>query len=134
MANNPHLATASRNAALDAALDVLNGGGFLKFYDGTQPTNANTALGSQTLLATLALNATAFGAAAGGSKTANAITSAAIAASGTCTWCTLVKSDNSTRVQDMSVGTASADMIIDSVVFSAGAQLSCSSIVESMAA
>jgi hypothetical protein len=110
MALNPKLSLASRNLALNAALDVLNGGGFLRIYDGVQPVDADTALGSQVKLAELALSSTAFAAAAGGSKTANAITSANALATSTATWASFVKSDGTTRVFECSVGLSGANV------------------------
>lgn len=133
MALNAQTSVARRNAALDAAFDVLNGG-FLRIYDGTQPTNADTALGAQVLLAELALNATAFAAASGGSKVANAIADDASAnATGTATWGSLVTSGG-TRVMDFSVGTATANLILNSVNIQSGARVSVSSLTITQAA
>lgn len=133
MANNPKTAVASRNAGLDSAFDVLNGGK-LRIYDSTQPTDADTALGSQVLLADLALNATAFAAASSGSKTANSITQDSSAdATGTASWGTLTTSAN-VRKLDYSVGTSGCDMNMNSVAISSGAAVSCSSFVISQAA
>lgn len=67
-------------AACDAIVDLIDvgGGGKLRIYSGTVPTDADTALGAQVLLAELNMNATAFGSAAdlnpGARATANAIT------------------------------------------------------------
>jgi hypothetical protein len=133
MSLNPKLSLASRVLALDAALDVLNGG-FIDIFDGIQPTDADTAIGAQVKLARLALNATAFAAASAGSKTANAITSAAALASGTATWYRLVKSDGTTAVADGSVGTATSNLVINSATISAGATVSVTSLVYTMAA
>lgn len=133
MALNAKTRVASRNAALDAVFDVLNNG-FLDIYDGTQPTDADTALGAQVKLARLPLSATAFAAASAGSKTANAITDDSSAdATGTATWATLVTSGG-VRVMDMSVGTATANLILNSVNIQSGARVSCSSLVVSQAA
>lgn len=133
MALNARTRVASRNAALDTVFDVLNSG-FLRIYDGTQPTNADTALGAQVLLAELGLNATAFAAASGGSKTANAIASDTSAnASGTATWGSLVLSSGTTRVMDFEVGTSGANLNLNSVAISAGATVSVSSFVVSQA-
>ena len=122
MALNPKLSASGRNAALNAALDVLNGGS-LRVYDGTQPADPDTAITSQVLLATLPLNATAFAAASAGSKTANSITSATAVATGTATWYRFVTSGG-TAVFDGSVGTATSNLIFGSVAFSAGATVS----------
>lgn len=66
-------ALATRNLRLDQTLNQLNSG-TLKIYSGTPPANADAALSGNTLLATLTFGSTAFAAASGGSKTANAIT------------------------------------------------------------
>lgn len=129
---NPKTAAASRNAGLDAAFDVLNSG-FLRIYDGTQPTDADTALGAQVMLAELALGATAFAAAAAGSKAANAIADDPAAnATGTATWGTLATS-GSVRRLDYSVGTATSDLILNSVAISAGAIVSVTAFTISQA-
>jgi hypothetical protein len=126
MALNPKTAVARRNAALDAAFDTVLNGGSLRIYDGTQPTDADTALGAQVLLAQLTLNATAFAAASGGAKAANAITADASAnATGTATWGSLVTSGG-TRLMDFTVGTGTHDLVINSTAIQSGAEVSCS--------
>jgi hypothetical protein len=133
MALNPKAAVARRNAGLDAAWDALNGGK-LRIYDGTQPTDADTALGAQVLLADLALNATAFAAASAGSKAANSITQDSSAdATGTATWGSLLTSGN-TRLLDYSVGTATVNLTLNSAAISSGAAVSVSSFTISQAA
>lgn len=133
MALNPKLAVASRNAGLDAAFDVLNGGK-LRVYDGTQPTDADTALGAQVLLADLPLSATAFAAASSGSKVANAIsTDTSADATGTATWGSLLTSGN-VRKMDWSVGTSGANLNLNSVAISAGASVAVSAFTVSQAA
>src|SRR3990172_3467739 len=128
MATNPHYKETDRNTFLDAIDTSIGASGFLRIYDQTQPTNVATALGAQVKLAELPLSATAFGAAAAGVLTANAITTDASAdATGTATWATLVTSAG-VRIVDMSVGTAAADLIFNSVAFSAGAAVSVSSL------
>lgn len=134
MALNPKLAVARRNAALDAALDTVLDGGFLRIYDGAQPTDADEAIGAQVLLAELTLNATAFAAASGGSKAANAITSDSSAnATGTATWGALVTSGG-TRLFDFSVGTSGANLNLNTVSIVASATVSCSAFTVTMAA
>ena len=89
MAADPRLTALAASAAADAVVDRLDtgGAGTIKLYTATIPTNADTALGAQTLLATLTFNATAFGAASSGVATANAIVSDTSAdATGTVTW------------------------------------------------
>lgn len=132
MATNARLCVASRNAALDAALDVVNGGK-LRIYDGTQPTDADTALGAQVLLADLALNATAWAAASSASKSANAITADSSAdATGTATWGSFLTSAN-VRKWDFSVGTATVNLVLNTASIVTGANVSVSSFTASMA-
>jgi len=131
VAHNPTLSAASKNLALDAALNVLNSG-FVEIYDGTQPASPDVAVTTQNKLAKLALSSTAFGAASGGTKTANAITSAAALLTGTASWYRLVKSDDTTGVQDGTVGTSGCDATVPTTAFSSGVTVSCSSLVISM--
>lgn len=81
------IATASRNAAADGVVDRLDAGGAgsVEIRTGTQPATAeDTATG--TLLATLTLPNPAFGSAATGVATANAVAAVAAATSGTAGW------------------------------------------------
>jgi len=68
------LAVAARNAAANAAIDLLDVGtaGTIKIYTGAQPTNPDTAIGAVTLLATFTLADPAFSAALVGVKTIDA--------------------------------------------------------------
>lgn len=123
MAVNPKRSNAAVTAAADAVCDLLDNG-YLRIYDGSQPANADTAVTTQTLLAELRWNATAFGAASNGVAVANSITADASAdATGTATWFRALKSDGTTAVFDGSVGTASADLILNSTGITAGANV-----------
>jgi hypothetical protein len=135
VALNPKTAVAARNLALDAAFDTLNGDLF-GVFDGTQPTDADTALGAQNLLAELTMNATAFGAAAAGSKAANAITQDSSAdATGTAAWASLYATARTTvGTMDMSAGTSGANLNLNSTSISSGAAVSCSSLTITQAA
>jgi len=139
MALNPKTAAARRNAALDTIFDTLNSG-TMRVADGTQPTDADTALGAQVDLADLTFGSTAFAAASAGSKSANAITQDSAAnASSTATWVTLQAtgvafSGSNARVIDMSAGTSGANINFNSVAISSGAAVSCSSFSATMAA
>jgi hypothetical protein len=122
MALNPKISNTAANAALDALCALLNTG-YLRIYDGSQPTDANTALGAQVLLAELRFGATAFGAAVAGVATANAITSDTDNnATGTATWYRCLKSDGTTVVHDGSVGTATANLVLASTALQFHAQ------------
>jgi hypothetical protein len=132
MATNARLCSASRDLALNAALDVMNSG-FLRIYDSTQPADADTALGAQVLLAELTLNATAWAAASSGSKSANAITADSSAnATGTATWGSFVTS-GSVRKWDFSAGTASVNLVLNTASIVAGANVSVSSFTATLA-
>ena len=112
MAKATRHAVAARNAAANAITALIGASGFLDIYDGTQPTNPDTALGAQNLLAHLALTADAFADAVSGVSTANAITEDASAnASGTATWFSLTTSAG-TRILDGTVGTSDANLIL----------------------
>jgi hypothetical protein len=134
MALNPKLAVARRNAALDNILANANSG-LLRIYSGTQPTDADTALSGNTLLAELTMNATAFAAASGGSASANAITGDTSAdATGTASFFRLLKSDGTTVIMDGSVGTSGANLNLNSVAIQSGAAVTVTSFTVSMAA
>lgn len=127
MALTPRLSNVGANAAADATCALLNSGK-LRLYDGAQPTNADTAIGAQVLLAELTFNATAFGAAVAGVATANAITQDSSAdATGVAAWFRALKSDGTTVIFDGSVGTSGANLNLNSTSISAGAAVSVSS-------
>jgi predicted amidohydrolase YtcJ len=129
MALNLKLSNATVNAEADAHSALLNSG-YLRIYDGTQPTNADTAIGAQVLLAELRFGATAFAAASAGVAAANAITSDSSAnATGTATWYRTLKSDGTTVVSDGSVGTSGANLNLNSVAITAGAAVDCTAFV-----
>lgn len=115
MALNPKRSNAAATAACNAMTALLNNG-YLRIYDQTQPTNANTAIGAQVLLAELRFAATAFPTAVNGVATANAMTADASAnATGTATWFRCLSSDGTSVVYDGSVGTSAADLILNTV-------------------
>lgn len=123
MATNPKRSILAANTEADAVCALLNNG-YLRIYSGTQPTTADTAIGSQVLLAELRWNATAFGAASAGVATAAAITSDSAAnATGTATWFRALKSNGTSVVFDGSVGAATADLILASVSIVTNAQV-----------
>ena len=131
MALNFTLSTAARNAACDALVDLIDAGtgaGALKIYTGSQPAGPDTSVSGQTLLATLPLSATAFGAASNGVATAASITSDAdVDASGTAAWYRIEDGDG-TAIVDGEIGTSGADLNFDSVNFVAGGTAAISSL------
>lgn len=120
MALNTQLAFNTADVANNVIGPLLNSG-FMDIYDGTQPTNADTAIGAQVKLARLTFGATAFGASASGVITANAITSGTILATSTATWCRLLKTDGTTVVMDGTVGVSGCNVTVNSASFVTGA-------------
>jgi hypothetical protein len=121
------MSTALRNARLDAITTAAGANAKLRLYTGTRPATG-AAITSQTLLAEMTCGATFAPAASGGVLTLNAITGDSSAdASGTATWARLLKSDGTTHVLDMDVGTSGADFNMNSNVISAGAAVSITS-------
>lgn len=109
----------------------------IRIYDGAQPTDPDTAVGAQVLLATLTMSATAFGAAAdanpGGRITAATITDDSSAdATGTAAWFRILTQSGGTVICDGSVGTSGCDMNLNSVAFAAGAIISLTSATVTM--
>lgn len=128
MAANPKFSNACVNAEADAIGGALNNG-VIRIYSGSQPTDADTAIGAQVLLAELRFGADAFPAAVAGLLTANAITADSSAnATGTATWARILASDGSTVYFDGTVGTSAANVVIATTSIVAGAEVSCSSL------
>jgi hypothetical protein len=132
MAVDTIISNAAALAACNAIVDLLDAGtppGKIKIYSGTVPADVDTAITDQTLLATLNLSNTAFGAAAddtGSAKaTAASVTSAAAGASGTASFFRATNAAGTAVIQG-TVGTTAADLILDSVVISSGATVAVS--------
>jgi hypothetical protein len=91
--------TTAKNNALDTlktAVDAGAGAGTIKVYNGTQPTTANDAITSQTLLATLTFSDPC-GSTSSGTLTMSAITQDSSAdATGTATWARIADSTGAT--------------------------------------
>jgi hypothetical protein len=127
MANSPKFANVTVNAEADALARLLDNG-YLRIYSGSQPTNADTALGAQVLLAELRFNATSAPAASAGVLTFNSLTSDTSAdATGTAAFYRALKSDGTSVVMDGSVGTSSADLVLNSTAIQSGAQVDVTS-------
>jgi hypothetical protein len=124
---NSQLSDTGANAALNALTALLNGG-FMKFYSGTQPANANSPLSGNTLLATLGFGTPAFAPSVAGVAAANSISPEASAPnSGTATWYRLYKSDGTTVVCDGSIGTSGCNINVNSQNVVAGQSVSVTS-------
>lgn len=117
-----------RNAMLNQIAtfaDAGAGAAKLRIYDGTRPATGGAAT---TLLAELIMSDPAFAAAAAAVLTANAISDDVSAdAAGTATWMRIVDSNN-VVVYDGSVGTAAADLILNTVTFSIGLNVAVNSL------
>lgn len=124
MANAPKRTNEMANAACDAMAVLLNAG-TLKIYTvgSGVPATAATAISDQVLLATLTLGNPAFGSAAAGVATANAITGDTAAdATGTASFYRLLTSGGSSRVQGL-CGTSASDLNLNTVSIVSGAQV-----------
>ena len=124
MALNSHLNDTGANAACNAVTALCNNG-FIDLMSGAQPA-ANGA--ATTVLASLTLGATAFGAATGGTASANTIGSAAATATGDATWFRVYQSDHITPVFDGSVATSLANLVLNSVSIQVGATVAVASL------
>lgn len=131
-----NLATAVQNAMADAFTAQLDAGtaGIIRIYDGSQPANANTAVSTQTLLATLTFSATSFGAASSGVITANSITSGTAGNTGTASWARLLTQSGGSTICDVSVGTATSTIVFNTVAFTSGSTIAITSFTFTMPA
>ena len=129
MAHNVSIKDTTANAMLDAITTAIGSSGLLRIYDGTQPATADTALSSNTLLATLPLSATFAAGAASGVLTASAITADSSAdATSTATFFSLLTS-GATRILDGTVGVgATFDLNVNTTSIVTAANVSCSSL------
>lgn len=118
--------TTLRNARMDQINTAIGTSGLLRIYDGTRPASGGTAT---TLLAELALSATAAPAASGGVLTFNSITQDSSAnATGTATWFRMVTSGG-TFVIDGSVATSGSDLNLTTTSITATQPVSVTSCV-----
>lgn len=113
--------------ALDAGTAAV-----INIYDSTVPADADTALGAQVLLAQLTCAATAIAsdsdANPGGRITFDTITSDSSAnATGTATFFRILTEDGGTVICQGTVGTSSADLILNTVSITSGSTVSITS-------
>src|SRR5688572_28974696 len=131
MANGFYITNAVAILGLDAIVDSFDTGtaAVINIYDGSVPADADTALGAQNLLAQLLMNATAFGGAAddtpGAIATAAAITDDSSAdLTGTATFFRVLTQDGGTVRCQGTVGTSSADLILNTTSITSGSTVS----------
>jgi hypothetical protein len=119
------LSTATANALLNAITTAIGSSGRCKIYAGTVPTNVGDAAG--TLLADVPLSATSFPAASAGSMSLNGTPlTVAATTSGTATYFRITTSGGTAVVQG-TVGTSSADLILNTVALTATVTVSITS-------
>lgn len=126
MPTNLKYSNGTRDAQQNGLITYSGSGALINIYAGTQPTNANTAITSQVLLVTMIVTGT-FGTDSNGTITIGAATNGVAVASGTASFFRITKSDATTVVMDGSVGTSSADMIINNTSINATQVVSLSS-------
>lgn len=103
----------------------------INIYDSTVPADADTALGAQVLLAQLTCSATAFTSVTddtpGAIATFASITADSSAnATGTATFFRILTQSGGTTTDQGTVGTSSADLIMNTVAFTAGSNVAIS--------
>jgi hypothetical protein len=104
VSNRSSLSDTAANAEANALAALCNGG-TIKYYTGTQPITANTAVtGANVLLASATLPNPAFPSAVAGVLTANAIPTVAAGTSGECSFARILESNGTTVVMDVAVG------------------------------
>ena len=129
MAADPRLTDAAASSACDAIVDMIDtsGPGTIIFYDGTIPTNADTAIGAQVALSTCTFSATAFGASSNGTATAASITGSTAGVAGTAEFARVL--NGAATVMDVTVGTSAEDINFNSNIFSVGASVDVTALV-----
>lgn len=135
MSNIANLSDVAANAQANALAALCNAG-VLRYYTGTQPTNANTAVtGSNVLIASVTLANPAFPSAAAGVLTANAIPTGTASVSGVCSFARLLESNGTTVVMDVVVGApgSGAGLILSNTGIAAGRTIAVSSFVYNVA-
>ena len=118
-----HITNAVAQSMANSFTTALDAGtaGIIRIYTGAIPTDADTAIGAQTLLATLTFSATSFGGATdgdpGGLITANAITGGTVLTDGTAAWARLLTQDGGTVIADVNAGTTDQTIVFNTVAF-----------------
>lgn len=135
MALNPHFLLATRNAMLDLITTKLGTSALFNIYAGVQPADTSSlTTAANVVVATPTFPTTnAFGVAAAGVITANPITADPAAVGGIAAWFALCLSTG-LRVADGSVGTAGADLNLNSVTITTGASVAITAFTITLAA
>ncbi len=112
MASNLQYSNGTRDAQQQGLITYAGSNAIIRLYSGTQPANANTAISTQTLLVSLNISGV-FGTDSNGTLTFSTINNGTAVASGTASFFRIVKSDGTTVIMDGSVGTSSADLVLN---------------------
>lgn len=115
---------AVKNTQLTTYNTIVGATGTIKIYNGTAPTNADTALSGNTLLLSLPCSAT-FGATGSGVFTVGAITPTNVTTGGTASFFRVVASDGTTVVGQGTVAVSGGDMnFAAGIIWNAGYTIS----------
>lgn len=127
MPNNPQFKLAARNDALDTVNVSVGTTAAFVMYAGVQPADVSSATTAANVsVASLPMTVTsAFGVAAAGIMTANAITDDSSAAGGSANWFS-IEMTTGTRVIDGEIGTSGSDLNLNSQAITTGATVSIS--------
>jgi hypothetical protein len=129
-ANAPQFTQAIANTMADAFLLAMDAGtaAIINIYAADMPTEADTAIGAQVLLATLTCSGTSAVVSdgnPGGKLTFNAITDDSSAdATDTADFARIFTQAAGTTIMDCEVGTAGADINFNTVAFTSGSAIS----------
>lgn len=121
------LESVAQSGAANSGRATAYNGALMRFYTGTRPASVAAGVGSATLLATLTMGATAFGAPSNRVMTANAVTGANAVADGTIGFLAVFASNGTTLLSLHTVGTSGAECIVNSLSCTTGIAVSCSS-------
>lgn len=115
-------ATGLRNAKLDAITTYAGPGAKLRIYNGTKPATGG-AITTQ-IVNDFVLGSPFAPAASGGVLSPTLPSGVTGTAASTATWARIVKADGTTFVMDLTVGTSSADLILNTTTISVGVAVS----------
>jgi len=128
---NVRIADATRDSMMDqfdADCNAATGSAVIKFYSGTQPATADTALSGNTLLATLTASAVMWGVSANGVLTLATVTDDSSAdATGTASFARVFDEEAGSTIFDCDVAASGATINLNTVSIIAGGTVSITS-------
>jgi hypothetical protein len=114
------LSTSLRNALMDAITTAVGNGGKLDIYDGSRPASPQVAVGAQVKLAEFVCGTPFAPASSAGVLSPTIPAQVNALATSTATWFRQYKSDGTTAVIDGDVGTAGADLNLNTASIVSG--------------